>query len=110
MRNADDWQRQVDWTHPYLFSNSICSISIAYTGYYICIFEFQERCVSSQILPGWWIGGCQANKYRKHWSGIVDLTNELPEACFSDHYHLVPCWDGNPPSLLSKSKRRHHLH
>ena len=52
----------------------------------------------TQIMPGWWIGGCQANKYRKHWSGIVDLTNELPEACFSDHYHLVPCWDGNPPS------------
>ena len=38
----------------------ICSISIAYTGYYICIFEFQERCVSYANYAGmvdWWMSG-----------------------------------------------------
>jgi protein-tyrosine phosphatase len=63
--------------------------------------------VASEVLPGWWIGGCYSNELGKKWGGVVDLTVEFPEKCIEStaEYLLVPSWDGVPatPAELEKA-------
>jgi len=57
---------------------------------------------ADEVLPGWWLGSRYADVARERpetFSGIVDLTCELPERVKEkDNYCLVPVWDGTPPS------------
>lgn len=63
--------------------------------------------VASEVLPGWWVGGCYSNQLNIKWAGIVDLTVEFPERCRSDtlRYLCLPAWDGVPcsPEQLEKA-------
>lgn len=63
--------------------------------------------VASEVQPGWWVGGCYANRLNKKWAGIVDLTVEFPEYCRKDtlRYLCCPTWDGVPcsPEQLEKA-------
>jgi protein-tyrosine phosphatase len=64
--------------------------------------------VASEVQPGWWVGGCYANRLDDdHWAGIVDLTVEFPERCRERtlRYLCLPTWDGVPctPDQLEKA-------
>ncbi|KAL3816013.1 hypothetical protein ACHAXA_010784 [Cyclostephanos tholiformis] len=63
--------------------------------------------VASEVQPGWWVGGCYANRLNKNWAGVVDLTVEFPERCRSKtlRYLCLPTWDGVPcsPEQLEKA-------
>lgn len=63
--------------------------------------------VASEVLPGWWVGGCYAYQLNKQWAGIIDLTVEFPEKCRSNtlRYLCLPTWDGVPcsPEQLEKA-------
>jgi protein-tyrosine phosphatase len=63
--------------------------------------------VASEIIPGWWVGGCYSNELGKKWGGVIDLTVEFPEKCIesTDEYLLIPSWDGVPatPAELEKA-------
>lgn len=57
---------------------------------------------ATEVLDGWWLGGRYADVAPgrpDRWSGVLDLTCELPERCIrdTDEYKLVPLWDGAPP-------------
>lgn len=54
---------------------------------------------ASEVLPGWWVGGCYGHLLQKSWGGVVDLTSEFPESCISTtkRYMLAASWDGVPP-------------
>lgn len=56
--------------------------------------------VASEVQPGWWVGGCYANRLKKEWAGVVDLTVEFPERCrhHTMRYLCLPTWDGVPCS------------
>jgi Dual specificity phosphatase, catalytic domain len=56
--------------------------------------------VASEVQPGWWIGGCHADKLDKDWAGVVDLTVEFPESTINrtKAYLSIPTWDGVPAS------------
>lgn len=59
---------------------------------------------ADEVLDGWWLGGRYADKVKglpRRFSGIVDLTCELPERLRNetDEYKLVAVWDGSPPLL-----------
>jgi len=58
---------------------------------------------ATEVLPGWWLGGRYADGAPgrpARWSGVLDLTCELPERCIADadEYKLVRLWDGAPPA------------
>mmetsp|Transcript_18867 Transcript_18867/g.58079 ORF Transcript_18867/g.58079 Transcript_18867/m.58079 type:complete len:251 (+) Transcript_18867:2-754(+) len=58
---------------------------------------------ADEVLPGWWLGSRYADLAQNRparFSGVLDLTCELPERLFedADEYKLVQCWDGTPPS------------
>ena len=63
--------------------------------------------VASEIITGWWIGGCYSNELGKRWGGVIDLTVEFPEKCIdsTDEYLLIPSWDGVPstPAELERA-------
>lgn len=54
---------------------------------------------ASEVLPGWWVGGCYGHLLDKKWGGVIDLTSEFPETCINstEGYLLVASWDGVPP-------------
>ena len=54
---------------------------------------------ASEVLPGWWVGGCYGHVLGKSWGGVVDLTSEFPETCINatKQYMLIASWDGVPP-------------
>jgi hypothetical protein len=56
--------------------------------------------VASEVQPGWWIGGCHADRLDKDWAGVVDLTVEFPESTINrtQAYLSIPTWDGVPAS------------
>jgi hypothetical protein len=56
--------------------------------------------VASEVQPGWWIGGCHADRLDKDWAGVVDLTVEFPESTINRTraYLSIPTWDGVPAS------------
>jgi hypothetical protein len=56
--------------------------------------------VASEVQPGWWIGGCHAERLDKDWAGVVDLTVEFPESTINRTraYLSIPTWDGVPAS------------
>lgn len=56
--------------------------------------------VASEVLPGWWVGGCYAHQLEKDWSGVIDLTVEFPESTIhrTKQYLSLPTWDGVPAS------------
>mmetsp|Transcript_9148 Transcript_9148/g.13277 ORF Transcript_9148/g.13277 Transcript_9148/m.13277 type:complete len:294 (+) Transcript_9148:207-1088(+) len=54
--------------------------------------------VASEVVPGWWIGGRYSHTLDQPFAGIVDLTVEFPELCPTQRYHLIPVWDGIPPT------------
>jgi len=62
--------------------------------------------VASEIIPGWWIGGCYSNELGKNWGGVIDLTVEFPEKCIesTDDYLLIPSWDGVPATPVELEK------
>lgn len=48
---------------------------------------FHDIPEATEVLPGWWLGGRYADLAKgrpKRWSGVLDLTCELPERCFED--------------------------
>jgi len=53
---------------------------------------------ASEVQPGWWVGGCYADKLNKDWSGVIDLTSEFPESTIdrTRSYLCIPTWDGVP--------------
>lgn len=81
---------------------------IAPTWLYTMIHTFLGKRYHSvqeadEVLDGWWLGGRYADVVKdrpRRFSGIVDLTCELPErlAQCTDEYKLIPVWDGSPPS------------
>jgi protein-tyrosine phosphatase len=54
--------------------------------------------VATEVQPGWWVGGCYADKLDKDWAGVIDLTVEFPESCINRTraYLSTPTWDGVP--------------
>jgi hypothetical protein len=54
--------------------------------------------VASQVLPGWWVGGCYGHELKEvsKWAAVIDLTVEFPETAITDHYLSLPTWDGVP--------------
>ena len=54
--------------------------------------------VASEVQPGWWVGGWYSYQLNKEWGGVIDLTVEFPELCFSQSkaYLSLPSWDGVP--------------
>lgn len=56
--------------------------------------------VASEVLPGWWVGGCYGHELDKDWVGVIDLTVEFPESTFgrTKSYLSIPTWDGVPAS------------
>ena len=41
--------------------------------------------VASEVVPGWWIGGCFAAELgRKKWAATIDLTAEFTEGCYAE--------------------------
>jgi len=56
--------------------------------------------VATEVQPGWWVGGCYGHELNKDWGGVVDLTVEFPESCWSrtKSYLSAPTWDGVPLS------------
>lgn len=56
--------------------------------------------VASEVLPGWWVGGCYGDQLNKDWAGVIDLTVEFPESTFerTTSYLSIPTWDGIPAS------------
>jgi len=62
--------------------------------------------VATEVQPGWWVGGCYGHELDKDWGGVVDLTVEFPESCWSrtKSYLSAPTWDGvtlNPAGLYA---------
>jgi protein-tyrosine phosphatase len=55
---------------------------------------------ASEVLPGWWVGGCYGHELDKDWVGVIDLTVEFPESTIgrTKHYLSIPTWDGVPAS------------
>jgi protein-tyrosine phosphatase len=53
---------------------------------------------ATEVQPGWWVGGCYADKLDKDWAGVIDLTVEFPESCINRTraYLSTPTWDGVP--------------
>jgi hypothetical protein len=57
--------------------------------------------VATQVLPGWWVGGCYAHElHDQNWAGVIDLTVEFPESTIhrTKSYLSLPTWDGVPAS------------
>jgi hypothetical protein len=56
--------------------------------------------VASEVLPGWWVGGCYGHELDKDWAGVIDLTVEFPESTIhrTKTYLSLPTWDGVPAS------------
>lgn len=56
--------------------------------------------VASEVLPGWWVGGCYGHELDKDWGGVIDLTVEFPESTIhrTNAYLSIPTWDGVPAS------------
>jgi hypothetical protein len=56
--------------------------------------------VASEVLPGWWVGGCYGHELDVDWSGVIDLTVEFPESTIhrTRAYLSIPTWDGVPAS------------
>mmetsp|Transcript_8012 Transcript_8012/g.17238 ORF Transcript_8012/g.17238 Transcript_8012/m.17238 type:complete len:266 (+) Transcript_8012:79-876(+) len=54
--------------------------------------------VATEVQPGWWVGGCYGHELDMDWGGVVDLTVEFPESCWSrtKAYLSAPTWDGVP--------------
>lgn len=56
--------------------------------------------VASEVLPGWWVGGCYGHELDKDWAGVIDLTVEMPSttSARTKSYLSIPTWDGVPAS------------
>ena len=56
--------------------------------------------VASEVLPGWWVGGCYGHEIDTDWVAVIDLTVEFPESTFTrtSAYLSIPTWDGVPAS------------
>eukprot|EP00750_Incisomonas_marina_P012484 INCI16892.1.p1 GENE.INCI16892.1~~INCI16892.1.p1 ORF type:complete len:252 (-),score=27.42 INCI16892.1:175-930(-) len=59
----------------------------------------------TEVVPGWHLGGWYSEVAAGRVSGgvsniaVVDLTTEFPERLVSEHYCLVPIWDGTAPTV-----------
>jgi Dual specificity phosphatase, catalytic domain len=56
--------------------------------------------VASEVVPGWYVGGCYGHYLHKEWAGVIDLTVEFPETTIHNTkaYLSIPTWDGIPAS------------
>merc|ERR1719473_2452579 len=84
----------------YLLFAAFFAPSWLYTWIHAAISERHGVPVASEVVPGWWIGGCFASRLKRRWAATIDLTCEFPEGCreTTDAYLLLRCWDGTPPS------------
>jgi len=75
-------------------------LNFVYTTVHSLLVHSAGSALSSEIAPGWWIGGRYAHYLKKKWALTIDLTCEFAEPCkeTSLEYLLIRCWDGVPPS------------
>jgi len=68
----------------------------------IYFFRKKEETHYTEVHPNCYIGGIHSHQHpvlNKSTTVIVDMTCEFSRKISSDHYLVLPTWDGTPPSI-----------